>query len=375
MIILHVFHSFWPVLGGIERAIYYLSKEFIRMGHEVIVLTSNYGSSNRPQMEFLDGIRIFRVKSKTLHFAQLTIPLEKAPLDLINDADIVYAWDQTSFFTYTMIKEVKSRDKKVAMYFIGVDYLEHHYNTMIRFLGSKYQRWITKRISNLIDIAIVTTEHERLLLKQRYNLDAIVIPHGVDKIYFELPNMAKEFRSKYHIDNNKRIIAYINRIHPTKGLDMLIKAFAIVSRKFPDLILVIAGKGDQKYLAKCLKLVEKLNIKDKVKYVGFLSEEDKIGLIDASELIIIPSKHAGENYSLVVDEVKARGKPLVVTNYGALPHRIQNHIEGIVVNANVNSLAEGIIYTLSNLKSFRIQTNPYTWDKIASELLERILEV
>jgi len=56
-------------------------------------------------------------------------------------------------------------------------------------------------------------------------------------------------------------------------------------------------------------------------------------------LVVIPSKHAGESYPIIIDEVKARGKPLVVTNYGALPYRVKNMVEGIVVNADVDSLA------------------------------------
>ncbi|MEM4005191.1 MAG: glycosyltransferase, partial [Desulfurococcaceae archaeon] len=130
-----------------------------------------------------------------------------------------------------------------------------------------------------------------------------------------------------------------------------------------------AGKGDARYLKKCMKLVRVLGLENRVKYLGYISEEDKIGLIDSSEFVVIPSRHAGESYPLIVDEVKARGKPLVVTSYGALPHRIINLVEGIVVNADIHSLARGLHYALQNQYSFRITSRPLTWKEVADKLL------
>jgi glycosyltransferase involved in cell wall biosynthesis len=179
--------------------------------------------------------------------------------------------------------------------------------------------------------------------------------------------MARSFRERYGVEG--KIIAYIGRIHPTKGLDLLIKAFIEVVKHESDVVLLIAGKGDIKYLDKCINLAKRFGVEDKVRYIGYLSEEDKIGLIDASEFVVIPSRHSGESYPLIIDEVKAREKPLIVTNHGALPNRIVNSIEGVVVNANVSSLARGIRYALSNSKSFKVLSNLYTWSEIAEKLV------
>jgi hypothetical protein len=58
-----------------------------------------------------------------------------------------------------------------------------------------------------------------------------------------------------------------------------------------------------------------------------------------------------------------------VTNYGILPHRIKDSTEGIIVNADVNSLARGIKHALSNVDSFRVLEIPYTWSNAAEKLL------
>ena len=366
MKIVHVHHHYWPVVGGLERAIESIAKELVKLGHDVHVITSMFGAEGRPREEVVDNVYIHRVEALRLHFPDLTIPL-KVPREVLEKADIIICWSQNSYFTYRVCKDAKRFIKPLVVYFIGVDYLKHHYNPFIRVFGFPYQKWITQKIARLADVALTTNEYEKKLLEDKYSVNAIVLPHGIDEEYLKLPNMAETFRKKYGIYG--RIITYIGRIHPTKGLDLLVKAFAKVSKSEPDLILLIAGKGDVRYLKECINVAKKLNIENKIRYLGYLPEEDKIGLIDSSEVIVLPSRHSGENYSLVIDEAKARGKPLVVSNYGMLPYRVRNLVEGVVVNADVASLAEGIKYALNNIRSFRIIEIPYTWNDIVKKLL------
>jgi len=371
MKLVYISTLFFPFVGGLEIAVQKVAEEQAKLGHEVTVVTSNAYAEDRPKVE-KDLITVIRVKSWKDPYPYLIVPRE-IPKDVLKNADIVVGWGHTYYFVYRMVKEVKNLGKPVGMYFIGVDYLQHHYNPLFRVLGFQYQKTLTKRLAEIVDIAFTTNEFEKELLKARYGLDSFVIPHGVDEIYFRLPNMAKYFRDKYNVDG--RIISYIGRIHPTKGVDLLIKAFAKVTKTEPDLKLVIAGKGDEKYLRKCLNTAKRLGIDNKIRYLGYIPEEDKIGLIDASELVVIPSRHAGESYPIIVDEVKARGKPLVVTNYGALPYRVKSMVEGIVVNANADSLAEGIAYALKNIDMFKVIERPYTWSEVAKRLVDLHIEV
>jgi len=369
--IVHVSTLFSPFVGGLEIAVQKVAEEQAKLGHEVMVVTSDAYAGDRPGVE-KELITVVRVKSWKNPYPYLIVPRE-IPRGVLKNADIVIGWGHTYYFAYRMVKEAKYLGKPIGMYFIGVDYLQHHYNPLFRVLGFQYQKTLTKRLAEIVDIAFTTNKFEKELLKARYGLDSFVVPHGVDEIYFKLPNMANHFRNKYNIDG--RIISYIGRIHPTKGVDLLIKAFAKVIKTESDLKLIIAGKGDEKYLRKCLNTAKKLGIDNKIMYLGYIPEEDKIELIDASELVVLPSKHAGESYPLIIDDVKARGKPLVVTNCGALPYRVKNMVEGVVVNADVNSLAEGITYALKNIDMFKIVERPYTWGEVAKRLVDLYIEV
>lgn len=371
MKIVHISTLFFPFIGGLEIAVQRVAEEQAKLGHEIAVITSDTYAEDRPRIE--KGLTtVVRVKSWKNPYPYLIVPME-IPRDVVKYADIVVGWGHTYYFAYRMVKEAKNLGKPVGMYFIGVDYLQRHYNPLFKLLGFQYQKTLTKRLAEMVDIAFTTNEFEKELLKVRYGLDSFVIPHGVDEIYFRLPNMAEHFRDKYNVDG--RVIAYIGRVHSTKGVDLLIKAFAKVVKTEPDLKLVIAGKGDEKYLRKCLNIAKRLGIDTKVRYLGYIPEKDKIGFIDASELVVIPSRHAGESYPIIVDEVKARGKPLVVTNYGTLLYRVKNMVEGVVVKANADSLAEGITHALKNVDMFKVIERPYTWSEVAKRLVDLYIEV
>jgi len=371
MIIVHAYHTFYPVIGGLERVVQKLAESQAALGHEVHVITSNCGADGRPREEQVGAVYVHRVKALKPHYPDLMIPREM-PLELLRRAGVVQGWSQNSLFTYRVLREAKRLGKPVAMYFIGVDYLRNHYNSLIRVFGYRYQVWITKRFTEIVDLALVTNEYEKKILKERYSLESIVLPHGVDEAYLKTPNLAEHFREKYRIDG--RIVSYVARIHPTKGLDLLIKAFAEVAKQVPDAVLVVAGKGDEGYLRKCLRLAEKLGIRDKVRYLGYISEEDKLALIDASEAVVLPTRHAGESYPLLLDEVASRGKPMVVTNASrALACRAEEH-GMIVASPDAHSLASSIIDVLTNKGHTCKEHKVYTWTEIAQKLLE-ILEI
>ena len=372
MMIVHVHHTFYPVLGGLERAVYSISKELVKLGHEVHVVTSTYGARDSPRYEEIDGIHVHRLRALTLGFPDLTIPRE-IPRDILKRADVVYGWSQNSLFTYAICRKAKKLGKPVVVYFLGVDYLRYHYNPAIRVFGYAYQKWITREVAKLTDLALVTNEYEKKLLKERYGLDAIVLPHGVDDIYLTLPNMAEYFRKKYSIEG--KIVAYIGRIHPTKGLDMLVRAFAKVVKHLPDAVLVIAGKGDTRYLEKCLKLAEKLGIKSKVRYIGYIPEEDKIALIDASNVVVLPTRHAGESYPLLIDEVIARGKTIIITSIStALKERAKGCPNVKIVQVNVDALAHALRSVVENLRrSSTSCLGLYSWSGVAATL-SRLIE-
>jgi glycosyltransferase involved in cell wall biosynthesis len=147
-----------------------------------------------------------------------------------------------------------------------------------------------------------------------------------------------------------------------------------VAMKMPNAVLVIAGSGDERYLEKCMRLAERLGVKERVKYIGYISEEDKIALIDASDVIVLPTRHAGESYPLLINEVLARGKKLIITRSNIASRWIEESGIAKVVNPDPQELAQAIIDELRSESNTEIDSNKtvkiLTWRDIAYKLLE-----
>jgi glycosyltransferase involved in cell wall biosynthesis len=367
---------FSPFVGGLEIAVQRVAEEQAKLGHEVYIITSNAYAKDRPKIE-KELMTIVRVDSWKNPYPYLIVPRE-IPKDILRKADVVFGWGHSYYFVYRIIKKAKIEFKKpIVQYFIGVDYLKYHYNPLIKTIGYAHQKLLTKSFTKIVNLALVTNNYEKRLLKERYNLDAIVIPHGIDEVYLKLPNIAENFRRKYRVE--EKIIAFIGRIHPTKGLDLLIKAFVEVATKMPNTVLVIAGSGDEKYLEKCMRLAKKLGVKERVKYVGRISEEDKIALIDAFDVIVLPTRHAGESYPLLVNEVLARGKRLIMTRGSIASKWVEEGGIARVVNADPRDLAQAIIDELKlesdSATSTRKAVEIPTWRNVAYRLLELLQQI
>ncbi len=370
MKIIHIHHHYWPVVGGLENVVRALAEGMARLGHEVHVVTSIYGAQGRPREEVVNGVYIHRVRSIRLGYPDLTYPLEYP--SVIKDADALLIYSHNSLFNYAVARRIKGTGNAVlTTYFTGVDYLRNHYNPVIRTLGYMYEVHITRKIVEMTDAALTTNVCEAELLRSRYGVGAHVIPHGIDGDFINRPYGGDAFRSKYGISND--FIAYLGRLHPTKGVDLLIKAFSIVKGEFENVSLVIAGSGPGHYVKYLRRLADRLEISRHVYFLGYISEEDKVGLIDASRFLVLPSKHAGESYPMVINEAAARAKPIVVSRMGCAWSIGLSNI--VPAEPNAEGFAESMARLLDDryynrlLANIRNGARPLTWGEVTEMVL------
>jgi glycosyltransferase involved in cell wall biosynthesis len=144
-----------------------------------------------------------------------------------------------------------------------------------------------------------------------------IIPNGIDlSEYAELPPKGT-FKKKFNIPENKKIILYLGRIHKTKGIDLLIRAYAHLKNemKYKDATLVIAGPDDG-YLSEAELLVHELGVSNSVLFTGLLSEEDKIrAYVDSDVVVNVEPLNV---YGLVPLEAAACSAPVIVSKTNAI---------------------------------------------------------
>lgn len=347
MRIVHIFHNYYPVIGGMERAMQRLAEEQVRIGHEVHVITSTHGARDRPREEELNGVYVHRIRGWRLRYPDLTIPLE-VPEKLLKHTHVVHIHSQNSLFNIVLAKHAKRLDKPLVVDFLALDYLKSHTNPLIRYLGGYYQGKIQREAVKLVDKAITLNERDYSILRSKYGIEPEIVPHGIDERYLTKPKNDKIFREKYGV-YAENVIAYVGRIHPSKGLDVLIKALPLIMREVDDVIAVIAGRGSEVYRKRLVRLVKSLKVEDEVKILGYVGEDEKISLLDASKVFVFPTRHSGETYPLVIDEAYARGVPIIATKVGALPYRVKHMKTGLLVPPNnPSSLAKAVIALLKD---------------------------
>ena len=127
----------------------------------------------------------------------------------------------------------------------------------------------------------------------------------------------------------KRFLLYLSRIHPKKGCDLLIHAFAEnIAQLPPDLDLVIAGPDQVGWVPELHALASKLGVAGRIHWPGMLKGELKWGAFRSAEALILPSHQ--ENFGFVVAEAMACSTPVLVSNKVNIWREVEEAHAGLV---------------------------------------------
>ncbi|MGE5405917.1 MAG: glycosyltransferase family 4 protein, partial [Candidatus Saccharibacteria bacterium] len=177
------------------------------------------------------------------------------------------------------------------------------------------------------------------------------------------------------IDRNDRVIFFVGRLVPEKGLAGLIKAFARVAREIENAKLVIAGKGPQEKFLKTM--VGELELQERVTFTGFVNDEMRDQIFSIAEAAVFPSLY--EPFGIVALEAMASGTPVIVTDVGGLSEIVEDGVTGIKVAAgNEEALAGALVKIMQDhalaeklcKNADKVIKNQFSWDKIARETVD-----
>jgi len=130
-----------------------------------------------------------------------------------------------------------------------------------------------------------------------------------------------------------------------KGLDVLLRAFALIHAKEPSLKLMLVGDGPQR--GQLEDLASTLGIAKKVEFLGLQGRTQVADLLHSCEVFVLPSR--SEPFGIVLAEAMACKKPIVATTAGGIPEIIENQENGILVEPDdEKGLAEALITVLKD---------------------------
>ena len=367
------------IVGGIARHCYGLSKALAKKGHEVHLVTLDFPGA--PFYEEVDGVKVYRVKVElghpnfivwTLlfnHFMEKRIAMinRDVKLDLIHAHDWLTAPASISSKHYLgapLISTVHSTEVGRAQ---GL-------RTPDSYLIDGFEWWLTYESKRVV----VASNSMRYEIEEHFHVPSEkidVIPNAIDIERFQRHVDRVQVRSKYGVGMDEKLILFIGRLVPQKGVEHMIKAVPDVVREHPEARFMIIGEGwSRGYLE---SLVASMSCGDKVRFVGFLPDQDLVDLTLSADVLVVPSSY--EPFGIVALEGMAAGVPVVASNVGGLSEIIEHDKTGVLVYPrNPRSIAWGINRVLSDpAYSSRLIQNAkrkiseiYTWDAVAERTIK-----
>ncbi len=228
-------------------------------------------------------------------------------------------------------------------------------------------------------LIIATTEREKADLIRYYGAspdNISVIPCGVNPELFQPMDKAAAKR-QLSLDGDK-IILFVGRIEPLKGIDQLLRAAASLKNGHKLRLMIIGGDAQSQDEIKRLEALSRdLKIEDWVTFQGMVKHEELPLFYNAADVCVVPSYY--ETFGLVALESIACGTPVVASDVGGASTVIRQGETGYVVPDNSpHSLAGKISLILSgqspNMKSaeqIRESVAGFSWAKIAQRTIEQ----
>jgi glycosyltransferase involved in cell wall biosynthesis len=348
--ILQVIPYFPPAyaFGGPVKVVYEISRELVKRGHQVTVYTSDAKNlrlrMDESSLAELDGIQTYYMKNLSMFTVRKTkMFITPEIISRIKKEgqsfDIIHLHEYRTFQNLIVSRYAKKHN---------IPYVLHAHGALPRISSKQWLKWlfdslvgreIMENASKVI--ALNQIEAEQYMARSVPPEKIAIVPNGINLSEFNDLPVRGSFKNKFGVQDSKRIILYLGRVHKTKGIDFLIRAYACLNKtlKQHNTVLVICGPDDG-YLSEAKRLARSLGISDLVIYTGLLSEEDKIlAYVDSTICVYL---NPLEPFGLVPLESAACGRPIIVSK--------NNYMDKIVSKGNFGfSVNYGDVGTFSEI--------------------------
>jgi len=204
-----------------------------------------------------------------------------------------------------------------------------------------YWPWAEYRVLRDAQAVLFTCEEERVFARQSfwlYRCNEVVLNYGTALPAGDPQIEMDEFFARYPELRGKKLALFMGRIHPKKGCDLLIEAFAKVLAEHSDWRLVIAGPDQVGWRKKLHNRAEQLGIAARITWTGMISGAMKWGALRAAEVFVLPSHQ--ENFGIVVAEALAAGTPTLISDKVNIWREIKADGAGFVSKDTLAGLSE-----------------------------------
>uniref|UniRef100_A0A7C2P1A0 Glycosyltransferase family 1 protein n=1 Tax=candidate division WOR-3 bacterium TaxID=2052148 RepID=A0A7C2P1A0_UNCW3 len=362
---------YYPYPGGITEHTYHLSRELIRLGIEVEILTSNFPHQFVEEPPDAKNIKVHRVgksyyiranKSQTCFSFSRKITTQIKDIIENGNYDIVHSQNSVAP-TIPFLSLLYSKSVNFATF--------HSYHGFS--LGYELFKPLLLPVYTKLDGKIFVSKPALETIARHFPIgEHRIIPNGIDVEKFNPEG------EKYPFPFEKRdgeiYILFVGRLELRKGTRYLIQAFNTIGKKYTNTRLIIGGDGP---LRKSLEKMVKRDVSDRVHFLGFVSSHKLPDLYRSCDIFVSPAI-GGESFGIVLLEAMASGKPVIASDNEGYRELVSEGVDGFLFKRkDVAELINKLEILIENPElrhklgeSARLKALNYSWTKIAREVLD-----
>lgn len=308
-----------PHSGGAELLTHEISKYLVKRGHKVTQFSAQFSGSKHK--EIIDGVTIIREGNPDLrsgfssvHFKAYSYYKHKKFGKVDFYIDEVHG---VPFFTPIYIKEKKAAlicERAGELWSLVIPY-------PFTFIGQVFE-YVYPILYKKIPIITISNSSKQ-------DLSQIFNKKNIQVVY---PGCNTPVIKGFSRKSNILTFVFIARLSKAKGIEDAIAVISLLKKRNIESRLFVIGRGRNEYIEYLKVQIRKLGISDAVIFYGFITEKEKIKVIDKSHFLIAPS--IKEGWGLTVHEAGSRGVPTIAYNVFGLREVVKNGENGFLTNKN-----------------------------------------
>jgi glycosyltransferase involved in cell wall biosynthesis len=260
--------------------------------------------------------------------------------------NIFYIYGPPTFNNFPMIRQARKFGYKIIFDIVEDDDVAWNRSSSLWFKATNYTaRWLSKRISSIADGIIVISSH---LQGKFRDLTGGKIPILLRSISVDTARILYT----QPFSNGKISLFYAGIFGVKDGVENLLEAFDSLAPLYPRLRLVLSGGGGPERMHKILDRMNISPFRDRIEYVGYLTEEKYYQLLCSVDIPCVPrvdSLYANAGFPFKLGEFLASGKPVIASRVSDIENFISDREHAILINpGSVDEIISGVRYLIEN---------------------------
>ncbi len=374
MKILTVLTYYRPHTSGLTIYAERLAQAFVKRGHQVTVMTTQYDPS-LPQEEMMDGVKVIRVPVIARISKGVIAPtFGLVATKLVWSHDVVQLHLPQFDAPGVALRARLFRKPAVLTYHCDVQLPQGFFNRIVNAVVNFQNNMAGMLANHIVTYTQDYADHSPYLSKYASKLTPILPPVVLPD---SSPEAVSAFAQTNLVHERKPVIGVAARFASEKGVEVLLDALPIILEKYPKAQVLFAGTyqnvmGEQAYYDRLMPRILDYEIRGHWKFLGNLDPIQMSAFYPNLDVITVPSLNSTEAFGLVQIEAMLNGVPSVPSALPGVRQPVKMHGMGVVSEiGNAQSLAESILEVLSNKEKYRgdIESikKSYNPDSIAQE--------